>query len=209
MGGRDVGRRLLVGVIFLTLSAGCAAGACPTPTPATPTAPILPSVSAATPTPTPIAATTPVPTASAAATNYGPVTVVSGTLDCPSIDFGNETTGPDGVQQARGGTLKCTETADDPRVSGAHTESWNADWWGTADHSSGALVQWGTARLVNAGGVWEGRFAGVYSTDRADIIAVWYKGTGGYAGLAYFTLESGTGPWTIQGQIFPGNPPTP
>jgi hypothetical protein len=137
------------------------------------------------------------------------VTVVAGSLDCPSIDFGKQTTDPNGVQHARGGTLVCTETADDPRVSGAHTESWNADWWGTADHTSGALVQWGTVRLANAGGAWEGRYTGVYSSDRGDLIATWFKGTGGYAGLACFTLESGWGPWTIAGQIFPGAPPTP
>ena len=37
----------------------------------------------------------------------------------------------------------------------------------------------------------------------------WYTGTGGYEGLAYFELWTGFEPWTIQGQIFPGDPPTP
>jgi hypothetical protein len=137
------------------------------------------------------------------------VAVVAGTSDCPSFDFGTITTDSRGVQHARGGTFACTQTVNDPRVSGAYAATWNLDWWGTSDRSNGALVQWGTVRLVNAGGVWEGRATGVYSTDRGDIIATWYKGIGGYAGLAYFTLESGGGPWTIQGQLFPGNPPTP
>ncbi len=68
----------------------------------------------------------------------------------------------------------------------------------------------GTVRLVNAGGAWKASATGVYSTDRGDMHRdLCSKGTGGYAGLAYFALESGRGPWTIQGQIFPGNPPTP
>jgi hypothetical protein len=161
--------------------------------------------------PTPSAAASPATTSSPtpAAIAYGPVSVVSGLSDCPSIDFGTQTTGPDGVQHARGGTVTCTETADDPRVSGAYTGTWNLDWWGTADRTSGALVQWGTTRLVNAGGAWVGRMTGVYSTDRGDIIATSYKGTGGYAGLTYFELTTGRRPWTIQGQIYPGTPPTP
>ena len=38
---------------------------------------------------------------------------------------------------------------------------------------------------------------------------IWYTGTGGYHGLAYFELWTGQEPWTIEGQIFPGEPPTP
>lgn len=208
MGGRDMGRRLLVGVISLTLSAACAAGVSPTPTSATLTPTSLPSVSAATPT---AAIATPAPTPSPTAITHGPVTVVAGTAVCPSIDFGTVTTDSTGVQHSRGGTLACTQTVNDPRVSGAYTATWNLDWWGTADHSNGALVQWGTVRLVNAGGAWEGRATGVYSSERGDTIAHWYTGTGKYAGLSYFELWTGglDGTWTIQGQIFPGNPPTP
>jgi hypothetical protein len=204
--------RPLAGPIIVVLLAGCAAGATPTQTPAPSSAPSLavttpgPTLAAtAAPEPTP----TPTPAPSPTAVTFGPVTVVTGTSDCPSFDFGIVTTDDKGVQHARGGTFACTQTVNDPRVSGASTATWNLDWWGTVDHKSGALVQWGTARLVNAGGAWEGRSTGVYSSDRGDIIATWYRGTGGYAGLAYFALESGTGPWTIQGQIFPGTPPTP
>jgi hypothetical protein len=55
----------------------------------------------------------------------------------------------------------------------------------------------GTPRLENAGGAWEGTLTSVFSTDRGDIIAVWYKGTGGYEGLSYFELWTGVPPWTI------------
>ncbi len=70
------------------------------------------------------------------------MTAVAGTSDCPSIDFGTVTTDSQGVQHARGGTVACTHTVNDPRVSGAYTATWNLDWWGTADRTSGALVQW-------------------------------------------------------------------
>jgi hypothetical protein len=83
------------------------------------------------------------------------------------------------------------------------------DVWGKPSAGAGAGVQWGTVRLENSGGAWEGSLSGVYSSDRGDIIAIWYKGTGGYAGLSYFELLTGTGPWTIQGQIQPGDPPNP
>ena len=135
------------------------------------------------------------------------VAVVTGTGTCPTADLGNATTDADGVTHYRGGTFRCTVTTDDPRVDGTETAPWNMDLWGTADN--GALVQWGTSRLENVAGAWEGAGSGVYSSDRGDIIAFWYKGTGSYAGLSYFELWTGSDPWTIRGLIFPGNPPTP
>jgi hypothetical protein len=138
------------------------------------------------------------------------VAVVTGTATCPTGDLGSSTTDGNGVIHYRGGTFRCDVRTDDPRVSGTHTASdWKADWWGEPDMSRGALVQWGTPRLDNAGGAWEGTLSGIFSSDRGDIIAIWYKGTGGYAGLSYFELWTGFQPWTIQGQIFPGDPPTP
>ena len=88
-------------------------------------------------------------------------------------------------------------------------EKWSVDYWGTADHSNGALVQWGTSRLVTPGGVWVGTYTGVYSSHRGDTITYWYTGTGAYKGLTYFEELTGTEPWTMRGQIYPGSPPTP
>lgn len=141
----------------------------------------------------------------------GAVAVVEGTATCPTADLGNATTHVEGVIHYRGGTFTCTMRTDDPRVSGTHsTATWNADLWGKADLSSGALVQWASVRLENDGGAWEGTLSGVGALpDPGDTIVVWYKGTGGYAGLSYFELWTGQDPWTIQGQIFPGEPPTP
>jgi hypothetical protein len=207
MNGRCTAGRLLASLTVISLLSACATGASPTPAPASPTPASQPSVAVATPT------ETPTPSASAAAASaprsYGPVTEVKGTATCPTIVLGSPTTGAAGVRRFRNGSVRCTTRTDDPRVSGTHTSAtWNADWWGDANLSNGALVQWATARLENAGGAWEGQLSGVYSPpERGDIIAIWYRGTGGYAGLSYFELWTGQAPWTILGLIFPAAPP--
>jgi len=137
------------------------------------------------------------------------VAVVTGSATCPgqSVSWTHD---PGGTWHARDGLFTCTMRTDDPRVSGTETAPWNMDAWGNPNLGEVALVQWGTPRLENAGGAWEGRGSGVASLPgRGDIIAIWYKGTGGYAGLSYLELLTGREPWTIQGQIFPGDPPMP
>jgi hypothetical protein len=188
--------RFLVGLASLALLAGCASAANTTSVSATPAPIVTPS-----PTPKPTAAPTPSPTP--AAVSHGPVTVVTGTGTCPVLDP-VWTTDPDGTQQVRDLSVECIEETNDPRVSGTHTAIWSMDAW---DGTAG--VQWGTARLENAGGAWEGPLSGVYSAEGGDTILIWYTGTGGYHGLAYFELWTGQEPWKIQGQIFPGNAPTP
>jgi hypothetical protein len=140
------------------------------------------------------------------------VTVTAGTATCPIADLGPATTDADGVHHYRNVNFLCTVRTDDPRVSGTHTSgAFSIDLWGDADEGRGAVVQWGSSvRLENSGGAWEGRATGVASVpDRGDIIVIWYTGTGGYAGLSYFELWTGQDPWTIQGQVFPGSPPSP
>jgi hypothetical protein len=208
MNARNTAVRRLVGLVVVALLAGCAPGASTTPLPASPTATNMPSAAVAPPTPTSTPTATPAPLA------YGPVTVVTGTATCPTGDLGNPTTDAKGVTHFRGGGFICTMKIDDPRVSGTHTTTtYNMDWWGKADLSSGALVQWAAVRLENAGGAWEGKLSGVFSSDRGDRIVIWYKGTGGYGGLSYFELwtgvRAGVDLYSIQGQIFPGDPPTP
>ncbi len=196
MNARGPACRVLVGLASLALLAGCASGASTTLVSATPTPIVTPS-----PTPTPTAAPTPSPTP--AAVSHGPVTVVTGTGRCPVLNP-VWTTDPDGTQHLRDLSVECIEENNDPRVSGTHTATWSMDVWDGA-----AGVQWGTARLENAGGAWEGPLSGVYSAERGDTIVIWYTGTGGYHGLAYFELWTGQEPWTIEGQIFPDEPPTP
>ena len=200
-------RMLLAGLIVLSL-AGCASspGATSTPSPAATPIPVATASATLAATPTAVATATVAPKA----LTYGPVSVLMGVENCNMANIFGTTSGMGTtVQHSRNGTATCTDTTNDPRASGDYTATWNMDYWGTPDDTNGALVQWGTARLVNAGGAWEGRGSGIYSSDRGDTIVTWWTGTGGYAGLTYFELATGTGPWTIQGQIFPGSPPRP
>jgi hypothetical protein len=142
-------------------------------------------------------------------------TAVTGTLSLyPMSIYAASTirsTNPDDPLHPRDATFGprwVTMTTDDPRVSGARTFDWNQDRWGDVANGPAALVQWGTARIENAGGTWEGEGSGVYSSDRGDIIASWYKGSGVHAGLGYFELLTGRmSPYTIRGLIFEGDPP--
>ncbi len=189
-----------------TLLGGCASSAAaPTASPATTATPSVNTTAMATPTPSPSRSPSPTPSAIA----YGPVSVVTGTAICPSIDLGTGTTDANGVQHARAGTLTCKADTNDPRVTGTFNDTWNADYWGTPDHNNGALVQWGTSRLETSGGAWVGTYTGVWSSDRDDTIDYWYTGTGAYKGLTYFQALTGAGPWTVHGQIYPGTPPKP
>jgi hypothetical protein len=184
---------LLIGLTLVITLVGCAsAAASPSPTTVA--------------TPTPNTSATSVPTAIATPIAYGPVSVFTGSESC-NVSQGTVTTDPDGTGHARGGSAQCADTTNDPRLSGAADGTWEADAWGPALTPT-ALVQWGSPRLVNDGGAWEGRLTGVFSTAGGDMYTVWYAGTGGYAGLAAFELMTGRGPWTIQGQVFPGEPPT-
>jgi len=205
MNANDTAGRLLFGLAVMALLGGCAAGASPTPAPAS----ASPAGSSSVPIATPTLA--PTPTASAAGPmTYGPVTVVTGTESCPGLNP-DWTRDPNGTWHVRDQTVECIDSTDDPRVSGTQTASWGMDVWGALDQGIGAGVQWGTVRLENAGGAWEGQLSGVASLPgRGDIIVIWYRGTGGYAGLAYFELVTGSPPtWKIQGQVFPGDPPPP
>ena len=141
--------------------------------------------------------------------SFGPVTVVTGTATCPTHGPRTVTTDPDGVEHFRNGTVKCT-TRPTIRASAAPTltTTWNADCVGDADLSRGELVQWATVRLENDGGAWEGRLSGVASLPgRGDIITIWYKGTGGYAGLSLLRAAHGSGALEDPGPDLPGRPP--
>lgn len=161
----------------------------------------VPLVAVATPQPSAAASPTTTQSPAQTAVSYGPVTVVAGTETC-MVGEGSQTTDAAGIDHFRDVPVRCTDTMNDPRVTGTITGIWNADNWG------GANVQWGVVRLQNAGGAWEGRVTGVWSEDRGDSIVFWWTGTGGYEGLAYFSHASGWAPWKVEGQVFPGDPPT-
>jgi len=183
----------------LVLVAGCAGGSGggqPTVSPS-------PSTASRSPSDFP----SPGPSPSQAPVAYGAATLVSGMSAC-SIDTGPFTSpDPTGMAHARNGLVACAVGTNDPRVSGRLVDQWNGDGW-----QAKALVQWGTSRLLNAGGVWEGRFTGIYTTRTGDILTYWYTGTGDYSGLSYymwFTEPPTSTIYPVHGMIFPGKPPTP
>jgi hypothetical protein len=210
MDARTLMTRVLACLTVVVMLAGCATGVTNAPPSTTP----APATTARVATAPPSSTASPDPTAAAK------VTPVSGTGTChpPTSPYSvsGYVTDVSDVLHFRRGSLLCTTAADDPRVSGAVTAQWNADQWGAfkkgqwrwAPDEDGAFVQWGTRRIENAGGAWEGMGPGVYSADRGNIIVTWYRGTGAYAGLGYFELLTGpTTALTIRGQVFPGDPP--
>ena len=58
----------------------------------------------------------------------------------------------DGLYSSRDGFYAFDVEATDPRASGAMTVFFNAD----VDPVTGQGIQWGTVRIENAGGTWEG-----------------------------------------------------
>jgi hypothetical protein len=160
----------------------------------------IPPVTGPVPSPNVDVVPTPDPSPPTDAIAYGAATETRGTSAYTVVDL--ET-----------GVFAGIETANDPRVTGTFmTSGWILNF-----DSSGVGTQWGPSRIENDGGVWQGVCSGIYDTS-GDVFACWYKGTGGYAGLAFFDLVAinsmlgpvseapAAGDW---GLIFPGDPPTP
>jgi hypothetical protein len=139
----------------------------------------------------------------------GQATYVSGTIEDFNLEEGTVTDEDNGTSRSRDGTVSYTMVANDPRVSGTLTGTWNSDRWGV--YQDGALVQWGDVVLTNDDGTWEGSFAGAYASDYGgDLLTRWTVGTGAYEGLTFFFWldtpdGSSSGPW--YGLIYPGEPP--
>jgi hypothetical protein len=107
------------------------------------------------------------------------------------------------------GTI-CTADSDDPRVSGTRTSTPHVRRLESGDPANEAWIEWGTARLVNDGGAWDGRYSGIFTPGLGERITFWYTGRGGYAGLSYFemlTRPTSGDIWTTAGLIFPGSVP--
>lgn len=199
-----VRRSIAVGVVAL-VAAACAAGSTPVPSP-TPTAtstPTMPPVSSPSPSSSPSPEPSPTPIA------YGPTVLVAGIEACERTT-GTMTTLPGPTYQHRGDAVTCTDTSNDPRVSGKATYTFDWDSWG--DPSSGSTVGWGTGKLVNDGGSWVGTYTETYSSKNGDLLLWWWKGEGGYAALAYVmyaVIPEADVAWTyaVEGLIYPGSPP--
>jgi len=97
-----------------------------------------------------------------------------------------------------------------PSTAGCHSSS-QIDVWGHAGNVVGSGVQSGLVRIENAGGSSDCRVSGL-SDNRGNTLVSWCTGAGSYDGRGYFELVRSSSPCTdnpIQGEIFPGKPPTP
>jgi hypothetical protein len=114
----------------------------------------------------------------------------------------------DGVAHQRDAVLITTETSSDARVAGRGTITLNVDAFTGPDGVMGSSqIRYGTMRIENEAGSWEGSFAGRFSNGRF-IQTYWLRGHDAYAGLTYVVSAGGNGPlWASEGLIYPGSPP--
>jgi hypothetical protein len=109
--------------------------------------------------------------------------------------------GPVGLLRGLG--LRVRDEMNDPRANGTGLVTIDAEDYG------GMGPEWGTFRLENDEGAWEGRMSGVHMG--ADTLMTgWLQGEGAYAGLTYYySLEIDNTGFTaaVEGIIYPGDPP--
>ena len=127
--------------------------------------------------------------------------------DSPSSELlpSYEKTEVDGIVRER-----WLDTADvemsDPRLSGAFTNDYSIDRFDDLATDLG----WGTVRIENDAGFWEGQ--SVHTTNiaaRAEVAYYELVGNGAYDGLSavVFETETSSGKWAWNGIIFPGSQP--
>jgi hypothetical protein len=149
-----------------------------------------------TPTPTPTA--TPVPQ-----TDGEGEEVVSGTEAVSVSSYG--TSAHVGVATAMRGVVATTsDPMNHPRVTGTGTIHGANDSYGSVG------PQWGTYRLENAKGAWEGTWTGaLWASGNVSQVTAWLVGSGAYEGFTYYLSARGTNPMRVDGIIFRGSPPAP
>lgn len=111
-----------------------------------------------------------------------------------------------GVTRLRNGVITTTARMSDPRTSGTGT------WLVNADRYVVTGPWWGTYRLENAGGAWEGTCSGSLGDAGAGAaLSCWLIGSGAYDGYSYYLSAAGsdTGPDDVRGVIVPAAPPEP
>lgn len=146
---------------------------------------------------------------------HGPTAVVEGREDCrlyPMVDEPTTTRDDDGTVLIRDGRFECTVTNSDPRIAGTAHYTLDMNRWGTSAQDA-SQVMWGTIRIENDDGAWEADYAGVYTSEWGDVFTALFRGTGAYAGLAYYqwAVETRGPSWPTKGVIFPieHGPPAP
>ena len=148
----------------------------------------------------PASSATPVPTADGQGDEY-----VTGTETTTLVSSYTQTE-VDGVTQVRGVVVAVVEAMNDPRVSGTGTSSFSADLY-----SNALGPAWGTMRIENAAGAWDGTCRGAgWNGGDAGARACWLTGSGAYQGYSYYlqaTAPDPNRPGSVQGLIYPGSPP--
>lgn len=110
------------------------------------------------------------------------------------------------VQQLRGGVVTTTAVMNDPRASGTGT------WRVSVDAYTAVGPDWGTYRLENAEGAWEGTCSGgTWGAGDGAMRTCWLTGSGAFVGYSYFLYATwaSPGPGRVQGVIYPGSPVEP
>ena len=131
-----------------------------------------------------------------------PVRVTGSSRTVAIPEMGVETV-EDGVAGFRGRIGRGEPVMDDPRVSGTMEYVHNSD-----DHG-GMGPTWGTLRLENDNGAWEGVVSGYWYAPETRT-AGWLVGEGAYEGLSYYhesVLEHGYLTIGMSGIIYSGDPP--
>ncbi len=155
----------------------------------------------AAPHPTPTATASPAPVAT---TNGGGDKYVTGTMSFSPVENGTETK-VGNVTQLRGLVFTGAWTMNDARVNATGIARLSVDEY------TDVCSEWGTMRLENANGAWEGTVtAGAWNGGEATNFSGWLVGSGAYAGYSYYVHYWGSGySYLAEGIIFQGSPPAP
>jgi hypothetical protein len=151
------------------------------------------------PTPTATASPTPVATTDGVGDEY-----VTGTMNFSALENGTDRK-VGNVTQLRGLVLTGTWTMNDPRVNVTGTANLSVDEYPNVNS------MWGTMRLENANGAWEGTVtAASWNGGNTANNSGWLVGSGAYAGYTYYVHFWGSGySYLVEGIVFPGSPPAP
>ncbi len=116
----------------------------------------------------------------------------------------------DPLYSSRDGVNVYDIEASDPRLSGTFTSFWNVD----VDLDTQHGVMWGTARIENDGGTWEGPFTGMeYEVYGGGLFSTsgTMVGSGDYAGYTFYSQTDARQHSGIvdrwHGVVYKGQPP--
>jgi hypothetical protein len=129
---------------------------------------------------------------------------ISATMSFSAVENGTETK-VGNVTQLRGVVLTGPWTMNDPRVNVTGTARLNVDEY------DNVCAEWGTMRLENGNGAWEGTVTtAAWNGCTTANDSGWLVGSGGYAGYTYYVHFWGSGyTYLVEGIIFLGSPPAP